>query len=932
MKSSIVQKTARIAFVILLATLCVLFACACRGDPVSISNLTLEGEILPGVELHSMAFLLGGEKEVARYLDVQGVLEVIEGQDVATADGTKIRIADTAKAGDVFKVALTIKDLRFEKEFTVAASEVATVQVLCSNNVEAGETITLSARIYPEGASSREPTYYLVSGEATVEGNELKIDPNADQGEVVVKAVLEGVESPNKRVQISTVQTRSLSWDAPESLRVLPGETILCRAVKYPENSSFGVSISFEKGADAVDYDEGSGFLRIKESAEIPSEIRLVARSGNKEARLALRVAYPDVAAIVTQGSGSVAPGAERSFSFSVEPEDADPSSVRISVVQGNDCIEWTGGASFRVNANASQGEEITFLLTAGEVYRTVSFVVESRVLSSLTIATTGSTDYLKSGESLTFTHVAEPVENDGIVNYRAKVGADLVTIEGETVTVKEGAGIGRVVVVAEGADGTVSNEIEFTVSGKYDRRVYSSWSNVGLSPTGEQSCVWMVLPNALNAGVMTVLVPADVVDLVIEGRYEGGDETAYKDVYFYFRNTAERSVTLWNFGVIATQGLGGTVMDFGSSGTTELRLWGQNLVRADSPYLIDNSEEDKDGVWDVGASYSSYESLTLLRRSGKYGYRGAAGGTAISGYALNFTGEGTLEAVAGSGANGTAGGKGANARYGEGIATYLSGAGGDGGHGGDSGAAIYAYSVRFGSGLVTALPGNAGRGAAGGAAGSLDALAGKDVTAISGGAGTRGNDGVCYPAIRATQISGENYLSSLGSLQSRETTFDGSLVEFEDQVRGRSGQHAEWLQNDQADRRFRASRSDAVFDVHDEHDAQKHLAGTFFPQWQDGRDLPLQVDEIQFKQCARVDHFDQRRMVRNFRHRGPRRLLRRLLQHHAARIHARFALQLRKIRARQLRKRTQSLQSRAGLQDFLRRQRRRVRRDGGVR
>jgi len=782
MRASTVQKTARIALVILLAALCAFFACACEGDPVTL-DFSLQGETLPGTTLDATVALKGDERALKAYLDVPCVYEVIEGKEIATAENGKIRIADTAREGDVFKVALTVKDLRFEKEFTVAASAVQTLQISCSSEVKAGEEIALIAHAYPANATENMPTFYVVSGDATLDGNVLKVDEGADVGEIVLLARLEGVESTKKVLRVTTIQTRRVYWDEPSAETVLPGGTLRLNAYKYPNNSDYDLTTSIEKGEDFAEYDAATGILRVAESATIPSEIVLLARSGQKEERVTIRVAHPDVRAILAQGGGSVAPGGERSFTYSVEPADADPASVKITIAEGADLVEWAGGATFRARNDATQGGEITFLLESASAYTTITFTVERRTLDSLTIDTTGHTDYLESGEMLVFSHTATPEEYDGIVNYVAIEGADLVTIDGETVTVKEGAGIGTVRIVAESADGVVrSNEVEFMVSGRYSRRVYSGWSNVALSPVGEKSCVWMVLPNALNTGVMTVLIPSEVEDLVIEGRYEGTDDTAYRDLYFYFRNRAERRVTLWNFGTIATQGLGGTVMDLGSDGATTVRLEGKNLIRADSPRLLDNSGEEVNGVWNVG-SYSAYESLTLLRRSGKNGYRGGAGGTALSGFALTFEGTGTLTAAAGSGVNGTPGGNGADAEYGTDLATYISGAGGDGGHGGDSGAAIYATSVRFNGGFVTALPGNAGKGAAGGNAGGIDALAGRNVIAQAGAAGKKGKDGVCYPAVRSDKITGDKYASSVGAVQSLDGTYSGTLAEATDRL-----------------------------------------------------------------------------------------------------------------------------------------------------
>ena len=808
MRSFFCRKTALIALVILLAAMCVFFASACAAQVPVTLELSISGDLLPGTVADVKAFVTGPQKSLASY-NVPYVYEVVEGASVATVRDGQLRIADTAKEGDVFKIALTVKDLYAEKECVVAASAVQMVQIVCPEECEAGDEISLSVRIFPEGASTNRPTFSLLSGAATIEGDVLKVDEDADLGKIVLRAILEGVESGKKTLRVTTTQTRSVSWDAPLVETILPGETMRVVAYKYPENSDYPLSVSFEKGGELAEYDQATGILRVSESAPISSELVLLARSGKKADRFSIRVAYPDVRAIYTQGGGSVAPGAERGFAYSVEPSDADPNSVRILLVEGGDLVEWSGGTSFRARPDAVQGGEVTFLLESDAAYTTISFIVERRTLTSLSIDTADPVDWVRSGRKIDFSHRTVPEDYDGIVNYRALVGADLVTINGESVIINEGVGIGRAVIVAESADGTRSNEVEITISGRYVRRVYSSWSTVSFSVTGEDPCVWMVLPNALNAGVMTVIVPSEIVDLVIEGRYDGTDESAYRDLYFWFRNRAERRVTLRNFGTIATQGLGGTVMDLGTSGAIEVCLEGANLIRADSPFLIDNSGEITEGEWDVG-SYSSYDSLTLLRRSGKYGYRGAAGGTAISGYSLTFRGTGTLTAEAGSGVNGTPGGKGADARYGGSYATYVSGAGGDGGHGGDSGAAIYAESVRFDGGYVTAIPGDAGKGAKGGAAGSIEALAGKDVSASEGAPGRDGSDGVPYPAGRAEKIVGSKYTSSTGKVASRDLSFEGTLADATDRLSRYYGVNVHYgtdLYNPYANKRVKSSR-----------------------------------------------------------------------------------------------------------------------------
>lgn len=768
------KNAARIAPVILIVCLCALFVCACGEAGTVTIDFSLTGELFPGELLSVELEIKGADSAVSTYVESDCSLEVIEGAEVASVEGEKVRIASTARGGDAFTLRVTVKDVSQEKRFVVVAPAVERVTLLAAESAEAGQSVALSVEVMPEGAVASEPVYTVVSGAGTVEGGVLKISDRADGGEVVLKASVGGVESEEKHILISTVQTRNVFLTL-SAKSALPGETVRYVKTKEPAVSSYDIIVSIEEGADVAELDAQDGILRIKEGAPMGSEVVLVARSGYCEARETLRVDYPEVQNISAwSGGASVAPGTERTFEYSVLPIGANPAEVRISILVGAEFVEWSGGTTFHVLTDARQGAEITFLLEASEeVYTTLSYRVEKRTLTSLSIETAGSLAYLKSGESLRFTHQAEPADYDGEVVYRAAEGADLVTINGDTVTVKDGADIGRVVLFAESTDGTRSNEIEFTVSGRYSRRVYSSWANVSLSSAGENASVWMVLPPVLNTGCLTVLVPYEVVDLVIEGQYDGTEESAYRDLYFYFRNAPERTVTLWNFGTVATQGLGGTVMDFGSSGKTEIVLKGANLVKADSPYLLDNSGEVTDGLWNNNYSSAAQKQL---RRSGKSGYVGTAGGTAIGGYSFVFEGSGTLVAVAGSGVDGTPGGTGADAAYEEGVSTYLSGKGGDGGHGGDSGAAIFAYTVSFVSGGITVLPGNAGKGGSGGEAGSLSALVGRDVAMLSGGAGAAGLDGVPYPAVRATKISGA-FVNATGKVESRKKTYDGTIA-----------------------------------------------------------------------------------------------------------------------------------------------------------
>ena len=783
MRVSFGRKTALVALVILVVLGCVFFACACKREEVVLSlDFSLAGDLYSGESL-TVEPRIDGEDEAAieEYRSAFSTVEITEGVEIASIEQGKIKIAECALEGDKFKVQVTVKDLVKENEFTVSARPVEKVTLSLPEAAEAGDVIPLEAVILPSNASAI-PHYEIVSGEAVIEGSEIKVSDRADGGEIVVKATAGGVSSEEVHVAVTTIQTRELSLTLSTE-RVLPGETLSYTVAKTPSNSSFGVEISLEHGDGIAILDQKKGTVALSRNAPIGSEIILVARSGYVETRRSIFVRYADPISLRAVGGGTVTAGTERSFDFLLLPESADPSEVRISVVDGGEYVDYEeNSTSFFVKPDAPNGGSIVFYLRVGELYDTITYTIaESKTLTSLSIETTGVLSYLKSGASLLFTHQTQPENYEGEIYYRATTGSELVTVQDNVVTVREGAEIGRVTIVAESEDGTVSNEVSFTVSGRYDRRVYSSWSNVTFSSddTKNGPAIWMVLPSALNAGAMTLVVPSAITDLVIEGHYDGTEESAYRDLYFYFRNAPERTITLYQFGTIATLGLGGTVFDLGSSGETEIVLLGENLIKADSSYQIDVMGEERDGIWDTGYSYASQKAV---RHSGKGGYCGAAGGTALNGYKLIFKGSGNLTAVAGNGVNGTAGGDGADAEY-DGSVIYVAGNGGGGGHGGDSGVAIHAYDVTFSSGFVRALPGNAGVGGMGGAAGSIAAVVGYDVTATAGEQGAKGRDGIPYPAVRATKISGTRYESATGSVVSFGTPFDGALTTFADKL-----------------------------------------------------------------------------------------------------------------------------------------------------
>ncbi|MCR4725998.1 MAG: hypothetical protein K5753_02125 [Clostridia bacterium] len=764
-------------FALILCLTAVFFAC----DGKVTLSLTLEGDLSPGSVAEPALVFSGAERKVKVYSEKDYVLSITQGEELASIADGKVKIKESATPGGEFTLRAEVGSLFAETKCRVAASPVEKVELVAPETAEAGETIALSARIEPSGAGNVSVLYELVSGSASISGADLTVSASADFGEeIVLRATAGGIRSEEKTVRISTIQPKKILFSSDGST-CLPGKNLSVLIVKEPENASFPIVVSVVKGQEIASFDAERGVLSVLESAQLKEEITLRATCGALSEEETYTVDRPAIRSIRANGGKTgVRPGETRSFSFTVFPEEADPAGVKISLVQGIESVEWRQGTEFTVYSDVEDGEEIVFLLEAGEdAYSTVTYVVERTGVESVELLYSGSASYLKCGETISLSTEILPATYHGGVSYLATEGEDLVTISGDLVTVKDGVGRGVVRIVAEALDGTRSNEIVLTVSGRYSRRAYSSWQSVSLATYDENECIWMVLPEAKKAGGITVVVPSEVKDLVIEGRYQGTEDTLYENLFFYFRNADQRTVTLVNFGTKATFGLGGTVLDLGSNGKTEIILEGANLVRADSPFYLDNSGEIIDGVWRANYSYASQ---IAVKRSGVSGHNGSAGGTAIAGFDLSFSGSGSLTAIAGDGTDGLAGGNGADAEYDETVLTYVSGAGGNGGAGGDSGAAIRAHAVDILS-SVSAVPGNAGAGGKGGKAGSIAALAGQNVTATAGADGRNGPNGKPVPAIDAARITGYNGENASGRVLSRTQKIQDEIADITDKL-----------------------------------------------------------------------------------------------------------------------------------------------------
>ena len=314
------RKTALIALVILLLAACVFFACACEKAETVTVDFFVEEEIIGGETLSLKVSYTGPIDAIASYEHEECLFTIVEGENVASVRDGKLVIAEAAEKGAAFTVRLEVKGITLTKEFIVSKEKpivIESVTVLCPDQATAGATVSLSAEILPAGINVL-PIYTVLSGNAVIEGNVLKVSEDAEEEEIRIVATAAGVTSSEKIIRITTVQTHALYLTLSRD-RGLPGESIPYVVTKEPTGSSYPVLLSIEGGEGIAEIDEGRAVVMIDENAPMHAEFTVVARSGKIRAEQRLSVDYPAAEEIVTRSGGIVPAGGEKRIEYSAK-------------------------------------------------------------------------------------------------------------------------------------------------------------------------------------------------------------------------------------------------------------------------------------------------------------------------------------------------------------------------------------------------------------------------------------------------------------------------------------------------------------------------------------------------------------------------------------------------------------------------------------
>lgn len=696
--------------------------------------------------------------------DIIPVFEVVAGKDLAHFEGSTLFIDEGADYTDDISIRVTAGG----KSSEVVPLYVSTVQprslelVAEKYELKRGEQTKITCKITPSNCTlgNAELTipeseyydylYFSNQGVLTIKDNapEGEITINAKLGKLTAKLTIFIVKTPVEQVLFSSTHTSELKF----------GDVVELFADVIPKNATNStLHVSVKEGADSIRFDENKLIFEVI-TKEVAKKIVFEAEADGVKSTLSfttIEVKAQDLNLFV-DGSVSVSVGEERTITATIIPENTTNQKITFEIVAGNEFATLNGNKISFLAISDDGKTEVKVKAKIDDVERFISFFIVPIPTESVTISTEDQTTNLASGDRVTFQSVVIPENASfGRLSYHIESGEQYGELQGNVFVVNPAVSSGRVVIYAQTQDGVKSNKITLDILGFVEYFAPKDWSSLNNNPNlfaGFSSVKLDLTALPLDSDFTTIIISDDVDYLELFGAYDG-ENFIIKNLNFYFLTTDYINVRMENIGIVANGGFNDFVFDFGNSATVSLDIVGKNYIEASSALMPNPSGYLVDGL--ISGSSSDY-----LRKRGMDGFPGLNGGTCVNGFNLEFSGEGKLTLVAGSGSNGTDATKGADSSSG-----VFAGSGGNGGYGGNSGFCIFASVFTCNvKGELILIGGNGGVGGNGG-------IGGKSVTSAYDGAnGEKGADGIAEDPIfvSSTFIAlTNNYTLKKGKVQS---------------------------------------------------------------------------------------------------------------------------------------------------------------------
>jgi len=721
-------------------------------------------------------------KDVLQEETPEGFTFTIEegGEFAEISDILELSISSDAPVGTVIKIKASNGESECSYQVTVSKVAVTGVSISASDNeIIIGRSMQIAGGVTPDNATYKDITYEITEGEdySNIDSNGLLTvsDEALPDSTISVKGTADGVDSNILDFTIHKVPVSSVTLSA-DSSAVAQGGTLQLNSTILPEDATYRtVTYSITSGSEYAYIDE-NGLLTVHNDTQSNVEICIKATADGVDSELyTVTVSELQITGVVLSSSrDSVEINGTAEISSEILPYSIEGITVGYEITQGAEYATLVDGV-LTVLSNAPSGYNLKIVGWAikdgVEIENTRS---DELIISVYRVSVTSVTLSTEDNISL--------VEADGTVNFSVTVYPENATVKTPQFVILPGGAnyatignfTGVLTVLKNNEDQTVS--VEAIVDGVHSNAVtvttakyfytvsdipWNSFDYTGSIFSGYRNIRLMIKDMPEDAALSTVIVPSTVKRMIIEGSYSSVVPNTVKNLYFYFYRAEEFELTLLNAGIETTLRSSYNIFDFPEDSDVTITITGENYIKAGS--AINPYDYSVDGVYD-----ELNENVEYLK-NGMDGYNGDNGGTAISGYNLDFVGTGSLYILGGNGASGSHGGDGADLPSDANPLTF-SGSGGHGGMGGDGGYAVFGYNITVDMSLsatINAFSGNAGSGGEGG-------LRGQAIPGCSyGEAGEDGIDGTVVSAIAAynnyNNISGNVY-QTMGSVISSWT------------------------------------------------------------------------------------------------------------------------------------------------------------------
>ena len=373
---------------LLISILAVVIACTTIffGCKKSASlEIKIEGDAYRGAILPVSAEFIGSEEaETAEFYVKEDISWVF------FSDGNLV-FAQNAEVGKTITVCVKIGDTVAEKQITVGHTPVTSVELKTVETVEAGDEIYMSAALTPRYADDVYVEYKIVEGVdlATIVEDALIVSEEANHTDVLrVVAIAGGVESEPVTIKIKTIQ--------PETIEIISSATTLKRgesaqiSVKVtPKNCTLGdAQLSIE---ESDYYIFAGGKLTISNSAPV-SEVALNATLGKLKTALTINIEKTpvDVVNVSADHNTLVRKNDVVTLRVDVLPINANDRDATITVVEGEDLIEFNDEKTAFKVISGEVNKEIVIVAEADGVRHAISFLTEAIPVQWITVTADG--------------------------------------------------------------------------------------------------------------------------------------------------------------------------------------------------------------------------------------------------------------------------------------------------------------------------------------------------------------------------------------------------------------------------------------------------------------------------------------------------------------------------------------------------------------